>query len=103
MASILGVFARRQMMVCKYAQHDEASCQENSLTGVGMMDSLPKHNPVKICLGRLTISIICYIFAALKDHYFEKYEKDFPSYSFHDSHHLRCIVCCFVYAEEIQC
>ena len=100
---MLDEFARRQMMVCKYAQHDEASCQENSLTRVGMMDSLPKHNPVKICLGRLTISIICYIFAALKDHYFEKYEKDFPSYSFHDSHHLRCIVCCFVYAEEIQC
>ena len=101
MAFILGVFARRPVMVCKYAQHDEASCQENSCMLVGIIDGLPTHNPVKNCLGRLTISIICYIFAALKDHYFEKYEKDFPSYSFHDSHHLRCIVCCFVYAEEI--
>lgn len=98
---MLGVFARRQVMFCKYAQHDETSCQENSLMLVGMMDGLPKHNPVKNRLGRLTISIICYIFAALKDHYFEKYEKDFPSYSFHDSHQLRCFVCCFVYAEEI--
>ena len=98
---MLGVFARRQMMVCKYDKHDEASCQENSLTGVGMIDGQPTHALAKNCLGRLTISIICYIFAALKDHYFEKYEKDFPSYSFHDSHHLRCFVCCFVYAEEI--
>ena len=101
MAFILGVFARRQVMVCKYAQYDEASCQENSCMLVGMIDGLPTHNPVKNRQDRLTISIICYIFAALKDHYFEKYEKDFPSYSFHDSHHLRCFVCCFVYAEEI--
>lgn len=100
---MLVVFALRQVMFCKYAQHDEASCQENSLTRVGMIDGLLKHNPVKNCLARQTISIICYIFAALKDHYFEKYEKDFPPYSFHDSHHLRCFVCCFVYAEEIQC
>ena len=98
---ILGVFARRQVIVCKYGRHEEASCQENSITRVGMIDSLPTHDPAKNCLGRLTISIICYIFAALKDHYFEKYEKDFPSYSLHDSHHLRCFVCCFVYAEEI--
>lgn len=62
---MLDVFARRQMMVCKYDKHDEASCQENSLTGVGMMDSLPTHDPAKNYLGRLTISIICYIFAAL--------------------------------------
>lgn len=100
---MLDVFARRQVMVCKYAQHDEASCQENSLRSVGMIDGLPTHDPAKNCLGRLTISIICYIFAALKDHYFEKYEKDFSPYSFHDSHNLRCFVCCFVYAEEIQC
>ena len=100
---MLDEFARRQVMVSKYAQHDEASCQENSLMSAGMVDGLPTHAPVKNCLGRLTISIICYIFAALKDHYFEKYEKDFPPYSFHDSHHLRCFVCCFVYAEEIQC
>lgn len=98
---MLGEFARRQVMVCKYAQHDEATCQENSLMSVDMMDGQPTHDPAKNCLSRLTISIICYIFAALKDHYFEKYEKDFPSYSFHDSHHLRCFVCCFVYAEEI--
>lgn len=51
MAFILGVFARSQVMVCKYAQHDEASCQENSLTGVGMMDSLPTHDPAKKLSG----------------------------------------------------
>lgn len=71
---MLGVFARRQLMTCKYAKHEQAACQEISHILAGAVDGRLKHAPVKNSPSRLAISIICYIFAELEDHCFEKYE-----------------------------